>query len=80
MKAKLNLTVEDTVLQQIKGYAQKQHTSVSELVENYFKKVTKPTKKKNLITIIEKLDKPIIKEETDLKSLYYQSKLRKNGF
>lgn len=80
MKARLNLTIDNTLLENIKCYAQKQQTSVSELVENYFKIVTKPSKRKNVIDLIEKLEKPAIKETADLKELYYQDKSKKYGF
>lgn len=80
MKARLNLTIDNNLLENIKGYAQKQQTSVSELVENYFKTVTKPSKRKNVIDLIEKLKKPAIKETVDLKELYYKDKSKKYGF
>jgi hypothetical protein len=44
MKTRLNLTIEDALLKEIKFYARKRKTSVSELVEGYFKAVTKPAK------------------------------------
>ena len=40
MKARVNLTIEESVLHDTKLYAEKQGTSVSELVEEYLKKVT----------------------------------------
>jgi hypothetical protein len=80
MKARLNLTIDNNLLENIKSYALKQQTSVSELVENYFKAVIKPAKRENVIDMIEKLDKPLIKEGVDLKDLYYQDKSKKNGF
>jgi hypothetical protein len=80
MKARLNLTIDNNLLENIKSYALKQQTSVSELVENYFKAVIKPAKRENVIDMIEKLDKPLIKEGVDLKDLYYQDKSKKYGF
>ena len=79
MKTRLNLTIEDSLLDSIKLYASGKQTSVSELVENYFKKIAKPAKQKNIITMIEKLEKK--KHPTaDLKELYYQDQAKKYGF
>lgn len=80
MKARLNLTIDDNLLEKIKGYAMKQQTSISELVESYFKTVTKPSKRKNIIQLVEKLEKPAIDSGVDLKDLYYQDKAKKYGF
>ncbi len=80
MKARLNLTIEDSLLENVKSYAAKQQRSVSELVESYFKTVTKPSKRKNILHLVEKLDKPVITEEADLKDLYYKENAKKYGF
>ncbi|MCA6448614.1 MAG: hypothetical protein IM584_08030 [Chitinophagaceae bacterium] len=80
MKARLNLTIEDSLLENVKNYAAKQQQSVSELVEGYFKTVTKPSKRKNILHLVEKLDKPVIAEEADLKELYYKENAKKYGF
>jgi hypothetical protein len=81
MKARLNLTIDNALLETMKGYALKQQTSISELVEDYFKTLTKPAKKKNIITMVEKLEKPsAVDVKADLKSLYYQDKAKKHGF
>lgn len=80
MKARLNLTIEDNLLEDVKNYAVKQHKSVSELVEGYFKSVTKPSKRKTILQLIDKLDKPVIAEEADLKDLFYKENAKKYGF
>ena len=80
MKARLNLTIENSLLKNVKSYAAKQQQSVSELVEGYFKTVTKPSKRKNILHLIEKLDKPVIAEKGDLKDLYYKENAKKYGF
>ena len=46
MKTRLNLTIDDNLLSSMKVYATKQQMSISELVENYFKRITKPAKRK----------------------------------
>lgn len=80
MKARLNLTIENSLLENVKSYAVKQQQSVSELVEGYFKTVTKPSKRKNILQLVDKLDKPVIAEEGDLKELYYKENEKKYGF
>lgn len=80
MKARLNLTIEDSLLDNVKSYAAKQQQSVSELVEGYFKTITKPSKRKNILHLVEKLEKPDIAGEADLKDLYYTENAKKYGF
>jgi len=76
----LNLTIDDDLLDNIKSYAANKRTSISELVENYFKRITKPTKRKNIINLVEKLEKPEINSKSDLKELFYQEQSKKYGF
>ncbi|HEY0056104.1 MAG TPA: DUF6364 family protein [Pedobacter sp.] len=82
MKAKINLSIEEKLIYKIKAYADEQHTSVSELVEEYFKKVVeKPKKSKSsLIELIESLPKPEIAFDEDLKKQYYEERASKYGF
>lgn len=80
MKARLNLTIEHSLLENVKSYAVKQQQSVSELVEGYFKTVTKPSKRKNILQLVDKLDNPVIAEKGDLKDLYYKENAKKYGF
>ena len=42
MKERLNLTIDGALLEAIKAYAANKEMSVSELVESYFRAVTKP--------------------------------------
>jgi len=80
MKSRLNLTIENSLLEDVKSYAVKQKRSVSDLVESYFKKVTRPLKRKNIIDLVEKLEKPSINDKADLKDLYYKENAKKYGF
>ncbi len=80
MKTRLTLTIESNLLEDVKNYAIKQQKSVSELVEGYFKSVTKPSKRKNILHLIEKLDKPVIAADADLKDLFYKKNAKKQGF
>lgn len=80
MKTRLNLTVEKTLLDRIKKYASKKNTSISELVESYFKSVLRPTRRNNIIDMVEKLTKPDISEDADLKKEFYHQEKKKHGF
>lgn len=50
MKATLNLRFDKSTIEAAKEYAQKQGTSVSEIVESYFKKLTSRDKKKKFVS------------------------------
>ena len=80
MKARLNLTIEESLLENFKNYAAKRQTSVSELVESYFKTVTKPSKRRNIIELVEKFDKPEFELDSDLNETYYKENAKKYGF
>ncbi len=79
MKTRLNLTIDDDLLSAMKAYANKQQTSLSELVENYFKHLNKP-KRKNIISLVDKLDPPNLDNTANLKDLYYKKQAKKYGF
>lgn len=79
MKTRINLTIENSLLTSTKIYAQKQHTSVSELVENYLRVITRPSKRANILDLVEKLDTPNIDPKADLKELFYQDQAKKYG-
>jgi hypothetical protein len=80
MKAKLNLTIEDTLLAKIKRYAAKRKTSVSELVEVYFTNLTKASKKPNIVELMDSIKKPSVGLPNDLKVSYYEERKEKYGF
>jgi len=42
MKARLNLTIDETLLARIKSYSENKKVSISELVEQYFYSISKP--------------------------------------
>jgi hypothetical protein len=78
MKARLNLTIEQNLLDQVKKFAAQKNTSVSELVEDYFKVLTKP-KKQSLVDLLRSLPKPDISDDRDLIEEYYEAKRKKYG-
>ena len=80
MKARLNLTIEENLLESVKNYAIKNQSSVSELVETYFKTVTKPSNRKNILQLVEKLEKPGFNIDGDLNDTYYKENAKKYGF
>jgi len=81
MKTRVNLTIDDRVLAGIKAYANSKHISVSELVEEYFINLTRAVKrKKNILDLVDKLEKPAIDEKANLKKLFYREQANKYGF
>ena len=80
MKSRLNITIDSDLLLIIKSLANKNETSVSELVEDYFKMIAKPAKRKNIIGLVESLPAPKIDIKEDLKDFFYQTQSKKYGF
>jgi S-adenosylmethionine synthetase len=80
MKTRINLTIEENLVQQIKSYAAKRQTSVSDLVEEYFTRIVKPTKKKNFVEMVKSLPKHDIDKDLDLKKAFYEEQASKYGF
>lgn len=74
MKARLNLTIDSNLLETIKAYAASKQTSISELVESYFKNISRPAKRKSILDLVEKLPDPKMKFQGDLKVQYFESK------
>lgn len=82
MKTRINLTIEEKLVNQIKAYAEEKQTSVSELVEQYFKRLMKPVKKDSLMDLVKSLPKVDLGygDDIDLKKQYYEEKASKYGF
>lgn len=80
MKTRLNITIDDRLLSDMKTYAIRRQTSISKLVEGYFEGITKPAKRKNIINLVEKLKSPQIDKSVDLKKLFYKDQAKKYGF
>ncbi len=78
MKTRVNLTIEEGLLSRIKEYASEKKVSVSELVEQYFARLTKkPTTKSDLIKSLPKSNKF---DEVDLTRQYPEDNSSKYGF
>ena len=58
MKERLNLTIDGQLLEAMKAYAAGKGMSVSELVESYFRSVTKPVQRKNILDLVDELVPP----------------------
>lgn len=80
MKSKLNITIDQEILEQMKRYAIQQKMSISEIVENYFRAISNPKPKNSLVEMIDKLPKPGIAANINLKEEYYKAKAKKYGF
>lgn len=80
MKARLNITVDERLLNNAKYYAAKNDTSLSQLIELYFESLTRPARKKNIIQLVDELPKPKIDLPKDLTKSYYEDQKGKYGF
>ena len=80
MKTRLNLTIDEQLMDGIKAYAASKQTSVSELVENYFKTVGRPAKRKSLLDLLDLLPKTKKDSGINLKEEFYRAKSKKYGF
>lgn len=80
MKSRLNLTIDNNLLDRIKRYAANRQTSVSELVEHYFNNLTKPPKRETIIDLVDKLDRPSLADRGDLTKAFYEDQAEKYGF
>jgi hypothetical protein len=58
MKERLNLTIDGALLEAMKAYAAGKGMSVSELVESYFRQVTKPVQRRNILDMVDQLEGP----------------------
>ncbi|SOD20404.1 DUF6364 family protein [Pedobacter xixiisoli] len=81
MKARVNLTIEHDVLEKAKSYASKMGASVSELVEEYLRKITESKEiKTDLFEMVRNLPKVEYPEDYDFKREYYEERKKKYGF
>ncbi len=58
MKERLNLTVDGVLLEAMKAYAASKEMSVSELVESYFRSVTRPFRGDSILDLLDRLERP----------------------
>jgi len=75
MKERLNLTIDAGLVESMKAYAASKDMSVSELVESYFRTVTRSLPRINILDMVDQLETPAFDVHTDLKEQYH----RQNG-
>jgi hypothetical protein len=75
MKERLNLTIDAELVESMKAYAASKQMSVSELVESYFRSVTKPLQRKNIVDMVDGLEEPALKAPVS----YYMEVREKYG-
>ena len=82
MKARLNITIEDSVLSQVKEYAASKHISISRIVEDYLRSIANAaTQKESILTVVDRLEAPTqINKNQDLKKSFYEDQSEKYGF
>lgn len=82
MKTRINLTIDATLLDKVKHYANLKHRSVSDLVESYFRSFidVSTTKNSSFVNLVDELPKAKFSEELDLKKLYAAENAEKYGF
>ena len=78
MKARLSLSIDTDILKEVKKLSAKKNMNISEMVEDYFKIITRP-KRKTLIELLDELPKVHISEDRDLVKEYYDAKMKKYG-
>ena len=80
MKNRLNITVDDTLLGQAKRYAAKHRTTLSRIIEEYFRSPVRPARKKNILQLLRELPKAKGKTEGDGRKPYYEGRKSNYGF
>jgi len=68
------------LIKQAKRYAAKNKSSLSQMVEAYFRSLARPAGKKSVIDLLEGLPKPKAPVAGNLKEQYYQQQKKKYGF
>ena len=81
MKTRVNLTIEERLVGKIKEYSAEKKVSVSELVEQFFLRLTaKPISKSSLKELVKGLPKTTKFDDVDLKKQYFEDNSSKYGF
>lgn len=77
MKTRLNITIEESLLEKVKSYAKEKKVSVSDLVEKYFETVLKSKPKKSresILDFLEDMKSSAYPENFDFKKEYFENK------
>lgn len=82
MKTRLNITIEQTLLEKVKVYALRKQISISSLIEDYLETVVRTkSKRRNIIDMVDKLhpDPHMVLQSND-KDSFYEDQKQKYGF
>lgn len=80
MKNRLNITIDESLIEQAKRYAERHSISLSQLVEDYFKSLTRPARKKNILDVVRDLPTPKTNIMDTGREAYYNQQKKKYGF
>jgi hypothetical protein len=82
MKSRLNVTVDESLIEEAKLYAEKQNKSLSQIIEESLKKLVmrKPPKKQNILELLKTLPKPKSNFDQTSRESYYEERKGKYGF
>lgn len=80
MKTRVNLTIDEALLDKVKQYASMKQRSVSDLVETYFRTFIDAPTNTSLVDMVENLPKSDLKARGDLKKRYMEENAQKYGF
>ncbi len=78
----MNVTIEETVLEEAKVYASKNELSLSQIIEDYLSAIVKNPKKPSLLDILDSMPKSesAFPDDFDFKKEYYEERKAKYGF
>ncbi len=82
MKARLNITIEETLLEEAKIYALKNELSLSQIIEDYLTAIVKKPERPSLLDVLDSLPKvkSTFPDNFDFKKEYYEDRKTKYGF
>ncbi|SHF91497.1 DUF6364 family protein [Flavisolibacter ginsengisoli] len=82
MKNRLNITIDETLIDEAKRYAEKNNKSLSQIIEESLKKLVAqgPGKKPNILDLMKQLPKPKGNFKHDSSQTYYEERKGKYGF
>jgi hypothetical protein len=82
MKTRLNITIEQELLENMKAYSMRKQISLSQMIEDHFEKLIKSSiRRENIVAMVEQLDpsKQVIKDSSR-KEFFYEDQKKKYGF
>ena len=81
MKNKVNITIDDKLIQEAKQYAARRKISLSQLIENHLRQLTsRKVHKKNVLEVINELPKAKKTVQKASSESYYEERKKKYGF